>query len=157
MARHILERDAGIQYEGLDFSQAFLEVARRTLGGWIERTYLTQADLTDPTWSARLVHRPQAIISTWALHDLGSEQAVADVYSRCFALLPEGGILVNGDFIKPDGVDMEFEPGRFEIARHLHHLREAGFADAVCLGHFEREVLSPTAADNYACLKAVKE
>src|SRR4051794_36260030 len=32
MARHILERETTISYEGLDFSKAFFAVARKTIG-----------------------------------------------------------------------------------------------------------------------------
>ncbi len=110
----------------------------------------------DQSWPTRLARPPQAIISTWALHDLGGPQAVADVYARCFEALPIGGILVNGDFIKPDGTNWDYEPGRFEIARHLELLREAGFVDPESLHHFEHEIGQPTAAQNYACLVARK-
>ena len=156
MARHILERDSQLHYEGLDFSEVFFDVARRTLGPLVGRVALTKADLTDPSWPARVMRRPHAIISTWALHDLGGQAAVADVYRRSFDLLPKGGVLVNGDFIKPDGVDMDFEPGRFEVARHLELLREAGFAEPASLHHFEHVVDKPTAAQNYVCLAARK-
>ncbi|WP_431270903.1 class I SAM-dependent methyltransferase [Dankookia sp. P2] len=156
MARHILERDAGLRYEGLDFSTVFFDVARRTLGGLAPRVTFTQADLMDQSWPTRLARRPRAIISTWALHDLGSQQAVADVYARCFETLPPGGVLVNGDFIKPDGTAWTYEPGRFEVARHLEMLRRVGFADPQSLHHFEVETDTPTAAQNYACLVAVK-
>ena len=108
------------------------------------------------TWPTRLAQQPHAIISTWALHDLGSVQAVAAVYARCFETLPNGGVLVNGDFIKPDDTDWDYEPGRFEIARHLQLLRYGGFAAPDSLQHFERELAQPTAAQNYACLVARK-
>ena len=156
MARHILQRDASIRYEGLDFSEVFFDVARKTLGELTERVAFTKADLTDPDWSTKVLRRPNAIISTWALHDLGSEQAIADVYARSFALLPNGGVLVNGDFIKPDGITLEFEPGRFEIDRHVQLLHDAGFTTAESLHHFEHEMEQPTAAQNYACLVARK-
>jgi SAM-dependent methyltransferase len=156
MARHILERDDTVTYEGLDFSEAFFEVAKRTLGKLSERVTLTKADLMDQFWPARLARSPHAIISTWALHDLGSQQAIANVYGRCFDALPESGVLVNGDFIKPDGTNWDYEPGRFEIARHLDLLREAGFKNPTSLFHFEREIEQPTAAQNYACLVARK-
>lgn len=156
MARHILERSGTLRYEGLDFSDVFFEVAKRTLGDLASRVTLTKADLMDQSWPTRLARQPQAIISTWALHDLGSVQAVADVYARCFEILPEGGVLVNGDFIKPDGTNWDYEPGRFEIARHLQLLRSAGFTDPASLQHFEHEVDQPTAAQNYACLVARK-
>ncbi len=32
MARHILERNPGLSYEGLDFSEEFFDVARKTIG-----------------------------------------------------------------------------------------------------------------------------
>jgi len=156
MARHILERHPTLHYEGLDFSAAFFAVAKRTLGDLAARVTFTKADLTDPSWPASLARRPDAIISTWALHDLGSQEAVANVYAGCFETLPRGGILVNGDFIKPDGTNWEYEPGRFEIARHLELLRQAGFAAPASLHHFEPEIDAPTAAQNYACLVAAK-
>ena len=156
MARHILQRHPTLHYEGVDFSAEFFEVAKRTLGELQARVTFTNADLMDQSWPARLVRPPRAIISTWALHDLGGQQAVADVYARCFETLPVGGILVNGDFIKPDGVAWEYEAGRFGIARHLELLRQAGFGKAASLGQFEREIEKPTAGQNYACLVAVK-
>ena len=156
MARHILERHPSLHYEGLDFSTAFFTVAKRTLGDLAARVTFTQADLTDQSWPRHLARRPHAIISTWALHDLGSEQAVADVYARSYETLPTGGLLVNGDFIKPDGTEWEYEPGRFPIARHLELLRAAGFAAPASLHHFEPELEQPTAAQNYACLVAAK-
>ena len=156
MARHILERDRTLSYEGLDFSDVFFGVARETLGGLAPRVVLTKADLMDQNWPQNLSRQPGAIVSTWALHDLGSQQAVADVYARCHETLPEGGLLVNGDFIKPDGTTWEYEPGRFEIDRHLELLRKAGFADPRNLAHLEPNIENPTAAQNYACLVAVR-
>ena len=156
MARHILERNASCSYEGLDFSTVFFEVARKTIGPLITRVTLTKADLMDRSWPKNLARQPDAIVSTWALHDLGGQQAVADVYARCHDVLPEGGVLVNGDFIKPAGTTWDYEPGRFEIARHLDLLKEAGFADPKCLATFEDNTDTPTAAQNYACLVAVR-
>ncbi|NOG72756.1 trans-aconitate 2-methyltransferase [Roseicella sp. DB1501] len=156
MARHILERHPTLHYEGLDFSAAFFQVARRTLGDLTSRVTFTQADLMNQSWPKLLARRPHAVISTWALHDLGGQQAIADVYRRCWEILPKGGILVNGDFIKPDGTAWEYEAGRFEVAGHLDLLRQAGFTDPRSLQHFEIEIDNPTAAQNYACLLAVK-
>lgn len=156
MARHILARNLAVSYEGLDFSDVFFKVAKKTIGEYMPRVKLTKADLMDPEWPGSLSHRPGAVISTWALHDLGSQAAVADVYSRCYELLPVGGVLVNGDFIKPNGTAWSYEPGRFETERHLQLLRQAGFRSPVSLAHFEHNIDTPTAAQNYACLMATK-
>jgi len=156
MARHILERNATISYEGVDFSEAFFEVAKATIGDLIDRVRLTKADLLCQGWPKSLTATPGAIVSTWALHDLGGQHAVAQVYARCYETLPPGGVLVNGDFIKPEGTQWDFEPGRFEIDRHLELLRRAGFSDPRSLAHLEPNIENPTAAENYACLVAVR-
>ena len=156
MARHILERNGKISYEGVDFSEVFFEIAKETVGELMHRVTLTTADLMDQSWPQNLTRTPGAIISTWTLHDLGSQQAVADVYARCHETLPEGGVLVNGDFIKPDGTTWDYEPGRFEIGRHIELLRQAGFSDPKSLAHLEPNIENPTAAENYACLVAVR-
>ena len=156
MARHILERNQTITYEGLDFSEVFFEIAKETVGDMLARVTLTKADLMDQSWPKTLSRMPGAIISTWALHDLGGQQPVADVYARCYEALPKGGVLVNGDFIKPDGTTFDYEPGRFEVGRHLEFLRIAGFSDPKSLAEFEHNLKDPTAAQNYACLVAVK-
>ncbi len=156
MARHILERNQTVTYEGLDFSEVFFEIARETVGDMLHRVTLTKADLMNQSWPRYLSKRPGAIISTWALHDLGGQQAVADVYARCYETLPVGGVLVNGDFIKPDGTTWDYEPGRFEISRHLELLRKSGFSDPKSLAYLEQNLKDPTPAQNYACLVAVK-
>ena len=156
MARHILERNQTLSYEGLDFSSAFFEIAKNTIGKFMSRVMLTKADLMDCQWPRSLSRQPGVIISTWALHDLGSPKAVGDVYARCYETLPPGGIFLNGDFIKPDGTDWSFEPGRFEISAHLDLLQQAGFRNPEMLAQFEINLESPTAGQNYACLMGVK-
>ena len=156
MARHILDRNDSISYEGLDFSEVFFDVARETIGEAMQRVTLTNSDLMDQSWPRSLARQPDAIISTWALHDLGGQQAIADVYARCHEVLPTGGVLLNGDFIKPEGTDWDYEPGRFAVARHLELLRQAGFAEPVMLAQYEANTENPTAAQNYACLMAVR-
>ena len=69
--------------------------------------------------------------------------------------MPPGGLLLDGDFIKPDKAKQEYEPGRFEIAQHVQLLQQANFRHVECLLELERELENPTAAHNYACFKAV--
>jgi hypothetical protein len=49
-----------------------------------------------------------------------------------------------------------YEPGRFEVGRHLELLRRAGFKESAFPALFEHNLDHPTAAQNYACLIAVK-
>jgi SAM-dependent methyltransferase len=156
MARHILERNPAITYEGLDFSEVFFDVARKTIADLMPRVTLTKADLMDQSWPRSLSRQPGAIISTWALHDLGSQQAIADVYACCHEVLPTGGVILNGDFIKPDGTSWTYEPGRFEVGRHLELLGQAGFREPASLALYEHNLDHPTSAQNYTCLIALK-
>ena len=156
MARHILERNGKLSYEALDFSEVFLEIAHETLVDLATRVTFTNADLLDQNWPEKLSRRPDAIISTWSLHDLGGQRPVADVYARSFEALPEGGVFVNGDFIKPDGTAFDYEAGRFEVGIHLDMLRHAGFSDPRSIAEFEWNLVDPSTADNYVCLVATR-
>jgi len=145
-----------IQYHGIDYSKPMLDIARQRLKSHSARVNYVQADLVKDSWWAEISTPVNAIVSTWALHDLGSQENVALVYKTCAQVLPVGGILLNGDFIKPDNAIHEFESGRFEIAKHIEFLLNVGFKSAECLVVLEEEIKSPTSAQNYACFKAIK-
>jgi hypothetical protein len=130
-AERLLRQRPDLHYEGLDFSQAMLDLAAERPVG--------------------------AIVSTWALHDLGAEERTAKVYADSYRLLEQGGILLNGDFVKPEDTTHDYEPGRFTVSRHLELLTAAEFSGCQCLGFWEKELKAPTTAHNYACLLAVKE
>lgn len=155
LASRILERISDVTYEGLDFSGAMLEMASDRLSRYSSRVRVRQADLLKDKWTAEIRPEVGAIVSTWALHDLGGETNTAKVYRGCRFVLPTDGVLLNGDFVKPDGARQEFEAGRFEISRHLEILQEAGFRDSQCLVFLEKELKAPTPANNYACFRAV--
>ena len=154
LAEYLLDRLPRISYEGIDFSQPMLTQAASRLERFGARLHLQQADLLGDGWNADLSRPPAAIVSTWALHDLGGQAQTAQVYRACAGALPQGGLLLNGDFVKPDGARHPFEPGRFAVSRHLDLLREAGFFYTCNLGLWEVETEAPTAAHNYACLLA---
>ena len=156
LASHILRAMPSIVYYGIDFSRPMLTIAGERLGVHGTRINYIEADLVNDDWGGRIDGAVSAIVSTWSLHDLGSPENVDKVYQKSAAVLPNNGLLLNGDFIKPIGAVQEFEAGRFEVDVHLRMLTAAGFRTAECLALFEQELESPTSAQNYACLKAVK-
>jgi SAM-dependent methyltransferase len=155
-AERLLRQRADLEYEGLDFSQPMLELAANRLQAFGSRVTLTSGDLLGGDWTAQIRRPVGAIVSTWALHDLGAEERTAKVYADCHRLLEGGGILVNADFVKPEDTTHDYEAGRFTVPRHLELLAAAGFSACRCLGYWEKELDSPTTAHNYACLFAVK-
>jgi len=156
LAAHLLAGMPWIRYCGVDVSRPMLDIAAHRLRGYAPRIDYRQADLVTDEWWTELAGPIQidAIVSTWALHDLGSQQSVAAVYAGCATALGGTGILLNGDFIKPARSIHDYEPGRFEITTHLEILHRGGFTSAECLAIFEEELKSPTAAQNYACIRA---
>lgn len=156
LADYLLERLPEVSYCGIDFSSPMLDIAGERLKKYSPRVVYTQADLVEDAWEQSVSGPVHAIVSTWALHDLGSPENINTVYERSYRALENNGILVNGDFIKPDAAPQEFEGGRFYVARHLELLGNTGFANALCLSLFEQEIENPTPAQNYACLRAEK-
>lgn len=155
LADHLLRIMPDIQYYGVDFSSPMLEIARQRLKRHADRVTYIQANLLKDKWWTDISGSVHAIVSTWALHDLGSPESIEKVYQNCAQALQDGGMLLNGDFIKPDRAIYEYEPGRFEISKHIEMLHRVGFKNAECLVVLEEEIESPTAAQNYACFKAV--
>jgi hypothetical protein len=84
-----------------------------------------------------------AILSTWALHDLGSEASTLTVYRKCKFLLSPQWVLLNGDFIKSKGATFKYEPGRFAAKRHIEILSNLEFHEMECLGGLRARARKP--------------
>ena len=156
LANYLLERMPSASYCGIDFSLPMLEIAQERLQRFSSRVTYTQADLVEEAWERKVSKPVHAIVSTWALHDLGSPKNINTVYERSYSVLGNSGILINGDFIKPTGAIQEFERGRFYVTKHLELLANTGFSNPTCLSLFEEEIENPTPAQNYACIRAEK-
>ena len=154
LACYLLERMSNVSYCGIDFSLPMLQIAQQRLQRFSSRVTYMQADLVEEAWEKRVTNPVHAIVSTWALHDLGSPENINTVYERSYSALVNNGILINGDFIKPSMAIQEFEGGRFNVGKHLELLGNAGFLNARCLSVFEEEIENPTPAQNYACIRA---
>ncbi|MBX2877570.1 MAG: methyltransferase domain-containing protein [Saprospiraceae bacterium] len=154
LAEFLLGRLKHSTYEGLDFSAPMLEIAAQRLAQFNGRVTYTQGDLTNDVWIQQISKTPKVIVSTWALHDLFSEDNIAAVYQNVGKLLAGGGLFLNGDFIKPAGSTFDYEGGRLLPNTHLKLLASAGFRTYTCLQEFEKDLLHPTTANNYACFEA---
>lgn len=156
LAEFLLSRLDAVSYEGVDFSEPMLEIASNRLQAFTDRVNYTQADLTQDSWTDTLKQQAQVIVSTWALHDLFNADNILSVYQHTYNILPEKGIFLNGDFVKPEESPFEYEEGRIKPSIHIDLLQSVGFGEVKCLKEFEKEVMNPTTANNYACFMAVK-
>jgi len=156
LAKYLLEQLPQVQYEGLDYAQAMLDIAIERTANYKNRIQFTQADLIKEDWTKKVKQQPSIIVSTWALHDLFSKENIYSVYQLAYQLLPSGGMLLNGDFIKPALTKFEYEGGRLSPNEHLELLYKAGFEKVECVDLFDTNVEAPTTANNYACFWALK-
>lgn len=83
----------------LDQSTAFLDLARTRLAEFGERAICVEARLQDP-WQEQLPESPCVITSMSAIHHLEPAEK-RDLYARCYQILEPGGVLLNGDEIRP--------------------------------------------------------
>ena len=156
LADFLLQRLHGCSYEGVDFSLPMLDIARRRLLRFLDRVSLVKANLTKANWAQSLTKKPTAVVSTWALHDLMRKERIASVYRRVYEVLAAGGILLNGDFVKPESSTFPYEGGRIKPSEHLELLSDACFTNPEFLGMYEENLDNPTTANNYACFLAIK-
>lgn len=153
LASYLLNRFETVRYHCLDYSEAMLNLAKGNLKEYGSRVTYQQIDLTSSSWENEIKGAYSAIVSTWALHDLGSKEAIRAVYQAVQKLLADKGLILNADFIKPQGLDFDFEEGRFSISEHLVYLKNAGFSEVECTKEFEIDLENPASHNNYACLK----
>lgn len=156
LADYLLKELTNVTYEGLDYSESMLKIAARRTSKHKSIINFTQADLITEAWPEKLKKSPDIVVSTWALHDLFNKKNIDNVYKSVYKILPEDGVFLNGDFIKPEESNHEYEEGRLRPSEHIKLLQAAGFKSVKCLKEFERDVENPTTANNYACFWARK-
>ncbi|MCA1004747.1 class I SAM-dependent methyltransferase [Rhodococcus hoagii] len=105
LAARILSRFPDARVVALDYDPMLLALAREHLAVHGDRVRFVDADLVDPQWTTRVAdhldERPQAVVSTTALHWLAPSELV-DVYGQAKSLLAPGGVLLNGDHFRFD-------------------------------------------------------
>ncbi|MGB3484671.1 MAG: class I SAM-dependent methyltransferase [Mycobacterium sp.] len=91
----------------VDFDPLLLDLAKRTLTtAYGDRVTTVEADLADTSWAEVVAEildgaSVSAFVSTTALHWLRPEDLIG-VYRAAAAMLPKGGILLNGDHFRFD-------------------------------------------------------
>ena len=95
----------------VDSDPVLLTMARHFLARFGDRITIVDVDMRAPNWTAQLPAQPiDAALSTTAMHWLRPEQLIK-AYGDVAALMPEGGIFLNGDHFAYDLPD--------RVSRHL--------------------------------------
>ena len=95
----------------VDSDPVLLTMARHFLARFGDRVTIVDVDMRAPNWTAQLPAQPiDAALSTTAMHWLRPEQLIK-AYGDVAALMPEGGIFLNGDHFAYDLPD--------RVSRHL--------------------------------------
>lgn len=104
LVERVLDRWPGVTAVVVDQSQAFLELAAARLERFGNRTTFICQRLQEP-WCDEIPVPATAIVSMSAIHHLDPVEKQA-CYQRCFDVLRPGGILLNGDEVRPESDDV---------------------------------------------------
>lgn len=125
----------------IDQSEAFLAIAERRLAPFAPRVNFIVSRLQE-NWPAQLPTKPQAIISTSAIHHLEPAEKQT-LYQQVAAALPAGGLFLNGDEVRPEN-DAEYKAIMERWAAFMHAGMNSGTIPAgfhpAALGWIERNV-----------------
>ena len=119
LAALALERFPRAHVIVVDQSEAFLVLAEQRLAPFNGRGHCLTARLQD-AWASRLSRPPAALVSMSAIHHLAPAEK-QDLYRRCQGALAPGGLLLNGDEVRPDS-DADYLA---ECQRWVGHKKQA--------------------------------
>ena len=105
-----------------DYSVPMLDHARERLTRHADRVRYVLADLYDPAWTQKLGQRFDMAVSAIAVHNLRSEERIAEVYREVLGVLEPGGVFLDYDLVQI--------AGGAEV--NLEWLRRGGFVDVGC-------------------------
>jgi tRNA (cmo5U34)-methyltransferase len=105
LAEKIAQRFPDCQVVVVDQSEPFLALASKRLDAFSDRGRCVLSQLQDG-WERELDSPPAALVSMSAIHHLVPAEKQS-LYRRCFEVLRPGGVLLNGDEVRPAG-DAEF-------------------------------------------------
>jgi tRNA (cmo5U34)-methyltransferase len=115
LAARVLRVLSSARVTGIDADEAMLGLARRRLGS---RLTATTGDFLDVP-----LPRADAITASFALHHIRTPRPKRQFYSRCYAALTRGGVLVNADCMLASNARLQ---ARDRAAWHGHLARHYG-------------------------------
>lgn len=131
LAQRLLASFPAATYEGADFSEPMRRRATARLAEFSDRAQFVHADLRSAGWPEVISRPPEVVVSMQALHDVGDEDAHAQLYGSVRELVIPGGLFINADFMRRSARGAGRGPG-IPLDTHLALLRTHGFQDVRC-------------------------
>jgi tRNA (cmo5U34)-methyltransferase len=123
LMERILDRGQRVQGIVVDQSEPFLAIAERRLARFGERAKCVLARLQGD-WGEQVPRNIDAFVSMSAIHHLEPTEKAA-LYQRCFDRLAPGGVLLNGDEVRPVE-DAEYLATLSQWADHMRRQMAGG-------------------------------
>jgi tRNA (cmo5U34)-methyltransferase len=134
LMERVLERWPNLQGIVVDQSEPFLALAERRLSRFGERAKCVLARLQNE-WIAQVPPNVSAIVSMSAIHHLEPAEK-ASLYQHCFDVLAPGGVLLNGDEVRPES-DGDYLAALTNWAEHMRREMVGGSIPAAFHGALE--------------------
>jgi tRNA (cmo5U34)-methyltransferase len=142
LADAVLRAVPGAQVVVQDYSPPMLQQARSRLAWAGDRARFHLSDLALPGWSDGLGDGFDAVVSSYAIHNLREPGAIRGVYEELVTLLAPGGCVLLLDLVEPAGARAERLVGErrradeeepASLAAQLGWLTRAGLVQVDCL------------------------
>ena len=130
LAEALLENCAIARYTLLDFSPQMLDLSRKRLEKFQDRTTFVQADFKKADWAARINDGFDLIVSLQAVHELRHASRIPKLYAQLHGLLAPGGTILICDHVNSSSHSAHRAAHFMTVAEHLSAFKKAGFIDA---------------------------
>jgi ubiquinone/menaquinone biosynthesis C-methylase UbiE len=117
-----------------DYSAPMLERAKERFASYGDQLSYALSDLFDPAWPSTTFGPYDMVVSSIAIHNLGTIEAMVATYKSIYDLLKPGGVFLDCDhFGNVGGVGM-----------HVEAMTKLGFSKAVCVNEAKPAIVTAT-------------
>jgi ubiquinone/menaquinone biosynthesis C-methylase UbiE len=130
LAEHLLQHCNISRYTLVDFSPHMLELSRKRLAEFKDRTVFLQRDFKKKSWTAAIPAEFDLVVSLQAVHELRHASRIPRLYAQLYRLLIPGGSLLVCDHVN-SRLSSHYRAAHFmTVEEHLSAFKELGFIGA---------------------------
>jgi SAM-dependent methyltransferase len=130
LAEALLENCQIARYTLVDFSPEMLDLSRRRLAKFQDRTIFIQADFKKASWTARVRAGFGLIVSLQAVHELRHSSRIPKLYAQLHGLLAPGGKILICDHVNSSSPFGHRAAHFMTVEEHLSTFKKVGFINA---------------------------